>query len=109
MSNFFVLLVSSRITFGLFASMPCAMSLTGRNVVQEISTAANISQKEIARHIKVLSDALKLSQPINSNSISVHMPRFCNLLQLSKTTQVHICAYGCLIVMTRFSRYELVH
>ncbi|CAM6105022.1 unnamed protein product [Calypogeia fissa] len=55
--------------------------------LQEISTAANIPQKEIARHMKVLSDALKLSQPINSNSISVHMPRFCNLLQLSKTTQ----------------------
>ncbi|XP_024529281.1 plant-specific TFIIB-related protein 1 [Selaginella moellendorffii] len=55
--------------------------------LQEISVAANIPQKEIARHMKLLSDALKLSQPINSNSISVHMPRFCNLLQLNKTTQ----------------------
>ncbi|KAJ7565697.1 hypothetical protein O6H91_02G071700 [Diphasiastrum complanatum] len=56
--------------------------------LQEISAAANIPQKEIARHMKLLSDALKLSQPINSNSISVHMPRFCSLLQLNKTTQL---------------------
>ncbi|GLJ29927.1 hypothetical protein SUGI_0591680 [Cryptomeria japonica] len=55
--------------------------------LQEISAAANVQQKEIGKYLKILGDALKLSQPINSNSISVHMPRFCSLLQLSKTTQ----------------------
>lgn len=52
--------------------------------------------------MKVLSDALKLSQPINSNSISVHMPRFCSLLQLSKPTQVETCAYGSLTGVALF-------
>ncbi|ERN17516.1 hypothetical protein AMTRI_Chr13g92580 [Amborella trichopoda] len=55
--------------------------------LQEISAAANVPQKEIGKYIKILGDALKLSQPINSNSISVHMPRFCSLLQLNKSTQ----------------------
>lgn len=55
--------------------------------LQEISAAANVQQKEIGKYIKILGDALKLSQPINSNSISVHMPRFCSLLQLNKATQ----------------------
>lgn len=55
--------------------------------LQEISAAANVQQKEIGKYIKILGDALKLSQPINSNSIAVHMPRFCSLLQLNKATQ----------------------
>ncbi|RWR74273.1 plant-specific TFIIB-related protein 1-like protein [Cinnamomum micranthum f. kanehirae] len=55
--------------------------------LQEISTAANLPQKEIGKYIKILGEALKLSQPINSNSISVHMPRFCTLLQLNKSAQ----------------------
>lgn len=55
---------------------------------QEISTASNLPQKEIGKYIKILGEALKLSQPINSNSISVHMPRFCTLLQLNKSAQV---------------------
>lgn len=55
--------------------------------LQEISAAANIPQKEIHKYMKVLSDALKLSQPINSNSISVYMPRFCSILELEKPTQ----------------------
>ncbi|KAL5987063.1 Plant-specific TFIIB-related protein 1 [Asimina triloba] len=54
---------------------------------QEISTAANLPQKEIGKYIKILGEALKLSQPINSNSIAVHMPRFCTLLQLNKSAQ----------------------
>lgn len=45
-------------------------------------------QKEIGKYIKILGEALQLSQPINSNSISVHMPRFCTLLQLNKSAQV---------------------
>ncbi|BAF11181.1 Os03g0196900, partial [Oryza sativa Japonica Group] len=32
-------------------------------------------------------ESLKLSQPLNSNSIAVHMPRFCSLLQLNKSAQ----------------------
>ncbi|WZY67995.1 hypothetical protein YC2023_000235 [Brassica napus] len=48
------------------------------------SIAANVQQKE---YIKILGEALQLSQPINSNSISVHMPRFCTLLQLNKSAQ----------------------
>ncbi|KAG6775782.1 hypothetical protein POTOM_019277 [Populus tomentosa] len=36
----------------------------------EISIAGNAPQKEI----KILGEALQLSQPINNNSISVHMP-----------------------------------
>ncbi|MQL83365.1 hypothetical protein Taro_015850 [Colocasia esculenta] len=55
--------------------------------LQEISTAANLPQKEIGKYIKVLGESLKLSQPINSNSIAVHMPRFCTLLQLNKSAQ----------------------
>ncbi|KAL3700488.1 hypothetical protein R1sor_018510 [Riccia sorocarpa] len=55
--------------------------------LQEVAQAASIPQKEIGRHMKLLSDALKLSQPMNSNSISVHMPRFCSILQLSQSTQ----------------------
>ncbi|KAK8923433.1 hypothetical protein KSP39_PZI019699 [Platanthera zijinensis] len=55
--------------------------------LQEISAASNLPQKEIGKYIKILGEALKLSQPINSNSISVHMPRFCNLLQLNKSAQ----------------------
>lgn len=57
-------------------------------VLQEISIAANVPQKEIGKYIKILGEALQLSQPINSNSISVHMPRFCTLLQLNKSAQV---------------------
>ncbi|KAK6150914.1 hypothetical protein DH2020_015846 [Rehmannia glutinosa] len=53
----------------------------------EISIAANLPQKEIGKYIKILGEALQLSQPINSNSISVHMPRFCTLLQLNKSAQ----------------------
>ncbi|XP_056688985.1 plant-specific TFIIB-related protein 1-like [Spinacia oleracea] len=56
--------------------------------LQEISIAANLPQKEIGKYIKILGEALQLSQPINSNSIAVHMPRFCNLLQLNKSAQV---------------------
>ncbi|GMH06481.1 hypothetical protein Nepgr_008321 [Nepenthes gracilis] len=55
--------------------------------LQEISIAANVPQKEIGKYIKILGEALQLSQPINSNSIAVHMPRFCNLLQLNKSAQ----------------------
>ncbi|XP_010908061.1 plant-specific TFIIB-related protein 1 [Elaeis guineensis] len=55
--------------------------------LQEISTASNLPQKEIGKYIKILGEALKLSQPINSNSISVHMPRFCMLLQLNKSAR----------------------
>ncbi|CAH9067325.1 unnamed protein product [Cuscuta europaea] len=55
--------------------------------LQEISLAANLPQKEIGKYIKILGEALQLSQPINSNSISVHMPRFCTLLQLNKSAQ----------------------
>ncbi|KAG6663290.1 plant-specific TFIIB-related protein 1 [Carya illinoinensis] len=55
--------------------------------LQEISIAANVPQKEIGKYIKILGEALQLSQPINSNSISVHMPRFCTLLQLNKSAQ----------------------
>ncbi|XP_072982238.1 plant-specific TFIIB-related protein 1 [Typha latifolia] len=55
--------------------------------LQEISTASNLPQKEIGKYIKILGEALKLSQPLNSNSISVHMPRFCTLLQLNKSAQ----------------------
>lgn len=55
--------------------------------LQEISTAANVSQKEIHRYLKILTDALQLSQPIDSNSISVYMPRFCSILELEKSTQ----------------------
>lgn len=57
-------------------------------ILQEISIAANVPQKEIGKYIKILGEALQLSQPINSNSISVHMPRFCTLLQLNKSAQV---------------------
>ncbi|KAH9711493.1 Plant-specific TFIIB-related protein 1 [Citrus sinensis] len=56
--------------------------------LQEISIAANVPQKEIGKYIKILGEALQLSQPINSNSIAVHMPRFCTLLQLNKSAQV---------------------
>ncbi|XP_078430409.1 plant-specific TFIIB-related protein [Wolffia australiana] len=55
--------------------------------LQEISAAANLPQKEIGKYIKVLGESLHLSQPINSNSIAVHMPRFCSLLQLNKSAQ----------------------
>ncbi|KAF6149772.1 hypothetical protein GIB67_017505 [Kingdonia uniflora] len=55
--------------------------------LQEISVAANLPQKEIGKYIKILGEALQLSQPINSNSIAVHMPRFCTLLQLNKSAQ----------------------
>lgn len=55
--------------------------------LQEISIAANLPQKEIGKYIKILGESLQLSQPINSNSISVHMPRFCTLLQLNKSAQ----------------------
>ncbi|KAL4314338.1 hypothetical protein S245_051068 [Arachis hypogaea] len=55
--------------------------------LQEISIAANVPQKEIGKYMKILGEALQLSQPINSNSISVHMPRFCTLLQLNKSAQ----------------------
>ncbi|XP_077233300.1 plant-specific TFIIB-related protein [Tasmannia lanceolata] len=55
--------------------------------LQEISTAANLPQKEIGKYIKILGEALKLGQPINSNSISVHMPRFCSLLQLNQSAR----------------------
>ncbi|XP_061342336.1 plant-specific TFIIB-related protein 1 isoform X2 [Gastrolobium bilobum] len=55
--------------------------------LQEISIAANVPQKEIGKYIKILGEALQLSQPINSNSIAVHMPRFCTLLQLNKSAQ----------------------
>ncbi|CAO2830280.1 unnamed protein product [Amaranthus hypochondriacus] len=55
--------------------------------LQEISIAANLPQKEIGKYIKILGEALQLSQPLNSNSIAVHMPRFCSLLQLNKSAQ----------------------
>lgn len=55
--------------------------------LQEISIAANLPQKEIGKYIKILGEALQLSQPFNSNSIAVHMPRFCTLLQLNKSAQ----------------------
>ncbi|ONK59877.1 uncharacterized protein A4U43_C08F11880 [Asparagus officinalis] len=56
-------------------------------LTMEISTASNLPQKEIGKYMKILGEALKLGQPINSNSISVHMPRFCTLLQLNKSAQ----------------------
>ncbi|KAL6867667.1 hypothetical protein ACP4OV_015691 [Aristida adscensionis] len=55
--------------------------------LQEISAASNLPQKEIGKYIKILGESLKLSQPLNSNSIAVHMPRFCSLLQLNKSAQ----------------------
>uniref|UniRef100_B9MXQ7 Uncharacterized protein n=1 Tax=Populus trichocarpa TaxID=3694 RepID=B9MXQ7_POPTR len=52
------------------ASTPASSS----NVV-EISIAGNAPQKEIGKCIiKILGEALQLSQPITNNSISVHMP-----------------------------------
>ncbi|KAL9394037.1 hypothetical protein Peur_013322 [Populus x canadensis] len=43
--------------------------------LEEISIAGNAPQKEIGKCIiKILGEALQLSQPINNNSISVHMP-----------------------------------
>ncbi|WZY86526.1 hypothetical protein YC2023_032910 [Brassica napus] len=62
-------------------------SATSLFCLYEISIAANVQQKEIGKYIKILGEALQLSQPINSNSISVHMPRFCTLLQLNKSAQ----------------------
>lgn len=55
--------------------------------LQEISAASKLPQKEIGKYIKILGESLQLSQPINSNSIAVHMPRFCTLLQLNKSAQ----------------------
>uniref|UniRef100_A0A0D3A1H4 Uncharacterized protein n=1 Tax=Brassica oleracea var. oleracea TaxID=109376 RepID=A0A0D3A1H4_BRAOL len=46
------------------------------------------SKRRLGKYIKILGEALQLSQPINSNSISVHMPRFCTLLQLNKSAQL---------------------
>ncbi|KAF9609437.1 hypothetical protein IFM89_016237 [Coptis chinensis] len=66
-------------TLQLTFAIPCHL--------QEISIAANLPQKEIGKYIKILGEALQLSQPINSNSIAVHMPRFCTLLQLNKSAQ----------------------
>ncbi|KAG1342153.1 plant-specific TFIIB-related protein 1 [Cocos nucifera] len=66
--------------------------------LQEISTASNLLQKEIGKYIKILGEALNLSQPINSNSISVHMPRFCTLLQLNKSAQELAAHIGEVIV-----------
>ncbi|KAM1047904.1 hypothetical protein ACFX1X_027436 [Malus domestica] len=39
--------------------------------LQEISIAATVPQEDIGKYIKILGEALQLSQPINSNSISV--------------------------------------
>lgn len=76
-----------------FLPMGCVLwflvhDLAFASMFQEISIAANVAQKEIGKYIKILGEALQLSQPINSNSISVHMPRFCTLLQLNKSAQV---------------------
>ncbi|KAH9609028.1 hypothetical protein KSS87_004036 [Heliosperma pusillum] len=79
--------------FQLFRDCSSATCLRNRSVEAlataslEISIAANLPQKEIGKYIKILGEALQLSQPINSNSIAVHMPRFCNLLQLNKSAQ----------------------
>ncbi|GKA93032.1 plant-specific TFIIB-related protein 1, partial [Tanacetum coccineum] len=48
----------------------------------------NLHQKEIGKYIKILGEALQLTRPLNNNSISVHMPRFCTLLQLNKSAQI---------------------
>lgn len=72
----------------LFRVMDVVVNWRLVSVLQEISIAANVPQKEIGKYIKILGEALQLSQPINSNSISVHMPRFCTLLQLNKSAQV---------------------
>ncbi|XXG49405.1 hypothetical protein AAC387_Pa02g3598 [Persea americana] len=86
--------------FQLFRDCSSATCLRNRSVeafataalVQAIREAqdycwANLPQKEIGKYIKILGEALKLSQPINSNSISVHMPRICTLQQLNKSAQ----------------------
>uniref|UniRef100_A0A7N0V1K1 Uncharacterized protein n=1 Tax=Kalanchoe fedtschenkoi TaxID=63787 RepID=A0A7N0V1K1_KALFE len=79
--------------FQLFRDCCSATCLRNRSVealataALEISIAANVPQKEIGKYIKILGEALQLSQPINSNLISVHMPRFCTLLQLNKSAQ----------------------
>ncbi|KAL9267418.1 Plant-specific TFIIB-related protein [Drosera capensis] len=70
--------------------------------------SANVPQKEIGKYIKILGEALQLSQPINSNSISVHMPRFCNLLQLNESAQIllsetAIFLFNCNLIALRFS------
>lgn len=76
------------------------------SLCQEISIAANVPQKEIGKYIKILGEALQLSQPINSNSISVHMPRFCTLLQLNKSAQVttNILMFGRVNLMMLYDR-----
>ncbi|KAM7250403.1 hypothetical protein ACFE04_022286 [Oxalis oulophora] len=81
--------------------------------LQEISIAANVPQKEIGKYIKILGEALQLSQPLNSNSISVHMPRFCTLLQLNKSAQnfiffMEIVAFGVLCLGAFPSSYCIV-
>ncbi|KAJ6929976.1 hypothetical protein NC652_013746 [Populus alba x Populus x berolinensis] len=48
----------------------CSSSNQRQKFKHEISIAGNAPQKEI----KILGEALQLSQPINNNSISVHMP-----------------------------------
>ncbi|CAM8946825.1 unnamed protein product [Rhodiola kirilowii] len=84
--------------FQLFRDCCSATCLRNRSV-EALATAALVQaireaqeprtlQKEIGKYIKILGEALQLSQPINSNSISVHMPRFCTLLQLNKSAQV---------------------
>ena len=77
-------------------SLPDSFILASSFIYQEISIAANLPQKEIGKYIKILGEALQLSQPINSNSISVHMPRFCTLLQLNKSAQVQPVMQGSL-------------
>ncbi|RLN19788.1 uncharacterized protein C2845_PM02G34510 [Panicum miliaceum] len=70
--------------------------------LQEISTASNLPQKEIGKYIKILGESLKLSQPLNSNSIAVHMPRFCSLLQLNKSAQELAAHIGEVVVNKYF-------
>lgn len=82
------ILLRSDLKFVNFFGIPWISNLLSCIDYQEISIAANLPQKEIGKYIKILGEALQLSQPINSNSISVHMPRFCTLLQLNKSAQV---------------------
>ncbi|WZZ23656.1 hypothetical protein YC2023_007057 [Brassica napus] len=73
--------------FELFRDCCSATCLRNRSVEARSQLHPMYSKRRLGKYIKILGEALQLSQPINSNSISVHMPRFCTLLQLNKSAQ----------------------
>ncbi|KAJ8907742.1 hypothetical protein NDN08_007848 [Rhodosorus marinus] len=58
----------------------------------DIAKVAGLTEKEVARYLKLVNTAMQRQRPETSASIAVHMPSFCRRLGLPESVQ--LCAVG---------------